>query len=70
MRMKVILIINGKRKDHDAKFLLQQFKHFLKKENYKLFNSNHFDYIVFDEAHRTAASSYQKIFNYFKPNFC
>ena len=39
-------------------------------ENYKLFNSNHFDYIVFDEAHRIAASSYQKIFNYFKPNFC
>ena len=62
-------LLTGKRKDHDAKFLFATIQTLSKKENYKLFNSNHFDYIVFDEAHRIAASSYQKIFNYFKPNF-
>ncbi|HDM0330775.1 TPA: DEAD/DEAH box helicase [Staphylococcus aureus] len=30
---------------------------------------NEFDYIVFDEAHRSAASTYQRVFNYFKPKF-
>lgn len=30
---------------------------------------NEFDYILIDEAHRTAAPSYQKIINYFQPKF-
>lgn len=34
------------------------------------FPKDYFDYIVVDEAHRTGASSYQKILSYFEPGFC
>ena len=34
-----------------------------------MFNPTEFDYIVFDECHHITASTYQKIFNYFKPRF-
>ena len=34
-----------------------------------LFSPDEFDYIVFDEVHHAAASTYQKIINYFKPAF-
>ena len=35
----------------------------------KNFKKDAFDYIVFDEAHRTDAKTYQIIFNYFNPDF-
>ncbi|KAF5297525.1 hypothetical protein FQR65_LT19707 [Abscondita terminalis] len=31
------------------------------------FNNDHFDLIVFDEAHHIAANTFDTIFNYFKP---
>lgn len=34
------------------------------------FKTATFDYILIDEAHRSAAPSYQRILNYFKPKFC
>ena len=34
------------------------------------FDPEEFDYIIIDEAHRTGASSYQKILDFFKPKFC
>ena len=33
------------------------------------FNSDEFDYVLIDEAHRAAAPSYQRLLHYFKPNF-
>ena len=33
------------------------------------FDSNTFDYIIIDEAHRTGAASYQRILSYFNPKF-
>lgn len=33
------------------------------------FDPSEFDYIVFDECHHITASTYQKIFSYFKPRF-
>ena len=36
-------------------------------ENYKDFNQDYFDYIVIDETHHAAASSYLEILKYFKP---
>lgn len=33
------------------------------------FRPDEFDYIIIDEAHRTGADSYQKILDYFKPEF-
>lgn len=34
------------------------------------FSPDEFDYIVVDEAHRTGSSSYQRILEYFTPDFC
>ena len=34
------------------------------------FEADEFDYIIIDEAHRTGASSYRKILDYFTPAFC
>lgn len=33
------------------------------------FSKNDFDVIIIDEAHRTGGATYQKVMNYFKPNF-
>ena len=33
------------------------------------FNEKSFDYIIIDESHHAAASTYQRIINYFKPDF-
>lgn len=33
------------------------------------FSPDEFDYIIIDEAHRTGSASYQKILDYFKPDF-
>lgn len=40
-----------------------------KEKNLKRFEPNHFDYIIIDEAHHAAASTYQKVLKYFKPKF-
>lgn len=33
------------------------------------FSKKAFDVVIFDEAHRTGGATYQKVMNYFKPNF-
>ncbi|MCC3755913.1 DUF3427 domain-containing protein [Staphylococcus capitis] len=62
-------LLTGKRKDIEAKYLFATIQTLSKSDNYKMFTQNHFDYIVFDEAHRSAAKSYLKVFNYFNPKF-
>lgn len=48
---------------------LQQFKQFIKPENRQLFSKEEFNYIIIDEVHKAGAHSYQKLVNYFKPQF-
>ena len=38
-----------------------------KHETLNYYKKDFFDYIIIDEAHRSAASTYQSILNYFKP---
>ncbi|MFT4147769.1 MAG: DUF3427 domain-containing protein [Micrococcaceae bacterium] len=40
-----------------------------KQKNYEQFQPDYFDLIIIDEAHRVAASSYEKILDYFSPDF-
>lgn len=40
-----------------------------KEENLQNFPKDFFDYIIVDEVHHSAAKTYQKILNYFEPNF-
>ncbi|MCO0861197.1 DEAD/DEAH box helicase [Staphylococcus pasteuri] len=62
-------LLTGKHKNVNAKYLFATIQTLSNNENFKAFSKEHFDYIVFDEAHRSAASSYQRIFNYFTPKF-
>lgn len=62
-------LLTGKHRDVDAKYLFATIQTLSRDDNFKQFDENEFDYIVFDEAHRSAASTYQRVFNYFKPKF-
>ncbi|MCO7044572.1 DEAD/DEAH box helicase, partial [Staphylococcus hominis] len=59
----------GKYKDIESKYLFATIQTLSNNNNYEIFDKKEFDYIVFDEAHRTDASTYQIIMNYFRPNF-
>ena len=62
-------MLTGKHRDVDAKYLFATIQTLSRDDNFKQFDEKEFDYIVFDEAHRSAASTYQRVFNYFKPKF-
>ena len=40
-----------------------------KDENLCLFKQEHFEAIIYDEAHHVSAASYKKVMDYFKPQF-
>ncbi|WP_323703723.1 DEAD/DEAH box helicase [Mammaliicoccus sp. Dog046] len=62
-------LLTGKQKDFDAKYLFATIQTLSNEDVYTHFDPTHFDYIVYDEAHRSAAKTYQKVFNYFTPQF-
>jgi superfamily II DNA or RNA helicase/HKD family nuclease len=53
----------------DADYIFAMIQTLSKDEVLHQFRPDEFDYIVFDEVHRAGATSYQKVFNYFKPRF-
>lgn len=62
-------LLSGNSKDMDADFLFSTMTMMAKDEIMKSYSKEYFQIIVVDEAHRTGANSYQKIMDYFKPNF-
>lgn len=62
-------ILSGTKKDYDCKYLYSTMNMMAKDEIRNRFNKYEFDYIIIDEAHRSASDSYKKILEYFKPNF-
>ena len=52
-----------------ADYLFATISMMSKDDVYTKFAKMHFDYIIIDETHRAGAFSYQKILNYFKPQF-
>jgi len=62
-------LYSGNEKDIHADFVFSTVQTLSKEEHLKKFESNHFDYIVIDESHRAGAKSYQKIMDYFEPEF-
>lgn len=59
----------GTTKDINNDFLFATIQTLSKDNNLELFESEEFDYIIFDEVHHAGATTYQKIYNYFKPKF-
>lgn len=59
----------GKQKDNDKNILFASIQTMSREKNLQNFSTDHFDYIIIDETHHTAAPTYLKIFEYFRPNF-
>ena len=59
--------LTGKEKNYNNKYIFSTIQTLSR--NYKMFDANEFDYIIIDEAHHAGANTYQKVINYFKPEF-
>lgn len=62
-------LYSGSERNKDSDFIFATIQTISRDEHLQRFDPKHFDYIVIDETHRAGADSYQKIINYFKPNF-
>ncbi|MEA4987296.1 MAG: DEAD/DEAH box helicase [Anaerovorax sp.] len=62
-------ILSGAEKNFDADYIFSTVQTLSKDLVLHSFTPTHFDYIVIDEVHRSGAATYQKILNYFNPQF-
>lgn len=62
-------LLSGNSRDFDAEYLFSTMQMMSKSEIMERFKPDEFQTIIIDEAHRTGASSYQKIMDYFTPKF-
>lgn len=62
-------MLSGTEKKIDAKYLFATIQTISKEGYYTLFEQNVFDYILIDEVHKAGAASYNKIIDYFQPQF-
>lgn len=62
-------ILSGNEKNYTNKYLFSTMNMMAKGSIQNHFKPDDFDYIVIDEAHRSAANSYGKILKYFNPKF-
>lgn len=62
-------LLSGTEKNFTQDYIFSTMQTMAKDEIMQMFASDHFDTIVVDEVHRAGANSYQKIMDYFKPNF-
>lgn len=60
---------NAETKDTTSQVIFASKDTLYRDENIKLFSPTDFDYIVIDEVHHLAGSTYQKIIDYFNPRF-
>ena len=62
-------LVSGNSKQFDKDYVFATIQTMSKEDIYKSYAKDHFDYIVIDEVHKAGALSYQKIFQYFEPEF-
>ena len=66
---KSFALYSGQQQDVKADYIFSTVQTISREDHLKQFDPKHFDYIVIDETHRVNAPSYQKILNYFLPEF-
>ncbi|MGB3945579.1 MAG: DEAD/DEAH box helicase family protein [Candidatus Saccharimonadales bacterium] len=60
----------GKEKSYgDKNIVFATIQTISREDNLHTFSQEHFDYIIIDESHHTAANSYRKVSDYFSPKF-
>ena len=62
-------IYSGNKRELDKDFLFSTVQTISKLKHLKVFEPNHFDYIIIDESHRAGAQSYKNLIEYFSPKF-
>ncbi|MEG0662504.1 MAG: DEAD/DEAH box helicase family protein, partial [Anaerovoracaceae bacterium] len=62
-------ILSGNEKNVQCDYTFATVQTMSRKETMKQFSPEHFDYIVIDEAHRAGGESYQRILDYYQPEF-
>lgn len=61
--------MTGSYHDVSAQYIFSTVQMMSKEKTLALFSKHEFDYIIIDESHRIGADSYQRILNYFEPDF-
>ncbi len=69
MQDKTVGIFSGNTKETDRDIVFTTIQTLHKSHSLEIFDKDHFDYIIYDEAHRSEAKTYQKVMDYFKPQF-
>ena len=64
---KTMGLVTGNHQDYDADYVFATIQTLSKSENLKRYDKEHWDAIVIDEAHHSAADSYKRVFDYFTP---
>lgn len=67
--MKKLALLSGNSKEYDADILFATMSMMAKSETLERYKTDEFDWICIDEVHRAGSESYQKIMNYFQPDF-
>lgn len=68
-KTKTMGLYSGNYQDFEADFIFATVQTISKQNHLNLFPKEHFDYIIIDETHRSAADTYLKILEYFTPTF-
>lgn len=66
---KTMGLYSGEKRDLECDFVFSTIQTISKSTHLEHFSKNHFDYIVIDETHRSAADSYLRLLDYFEPKF-
>ncbi|MBX0314653.1 DUF3427 domain-containing protein [Planococcus glaciei] len=62
-------ILSGSSRQTNARYLFATIQTISKEETLRQFDPEAFDYILIDEVHKAGAKSYQKVIDYFQPQF-
>lgn len=62
-------LVSGNSREMDADFVFSTMQMMAKPEIHKQFKPGEFDIIILDECHHAGSESYQRIMQYFKPDF-
>lgn len=62
-------LLSGNESNRDARYLFATIQTLSKEATLAKFDPEEFDYIMIDEAHKSGASSYHRVIDYFKPKF-
>lgn len=62
-------ILSGSSKQTDARYLFATIQTISKESTLQQFDRDEFDYILIDEVHKAGAKSYNRVIDYFEPDF-